>query len=177
MLQRGLNEQRLVFSEGKRELIKIDLDQILPTASSKTDLSKRISPAWSVFSFFSVWPLKEENRSFQGRKQWSTKLIHTRKDQFGFCTNSPPSSAIWNALQCKYSVTKMHADRWSLRLNTNLVCLVVFNDVPYGKECKRQWYMWAMIWCFIYSYLGWISELYQFFRLFGSYRWCTGWER
>ena len=177
MLQRGLNEQRLVFSEGKRELIKIDLDQILPMASSKTDLSKRISPAWSVFSFFSVWPLKEENRSFQGRKQWSTKLIHTRKDQFGFCTNSPPSSAIWNALQCKYSVTKMHADRWSLRLNTNLVCLVVFNDVPYGKECKWQWYMWAMIWCFIYSYLGWISELYQFFRLFGSYRWCTGWEK
>ena len=30
MLQRGLNEQRLVLSEGRRELIKIDLDQILP---------------------------------------------------------------------------------------------------------------------------------------------------
>ena len=29
MLQRGLNEQRLVLSEGRRELIKIDLDQIL----------------------------------------------------------------------------------------------------------------------------------------------------
>ena len=30
MLQRGLDEQRLVLSEGRRELIKIDLDQILP---------------------------------------------------------------------------------------------------------------------------------------------------
>ena len=60
MLQRGLNEQRLVLSEGKRGLIKIDLDQISPLASSKTDLSKTLSPAWSVFSFFSVWPLNGE---------------------------------------------------------------------------------------------------------------------
>ena len=30
MLQRGLDEQRLVLSEGRRKLIKIDLDQILP---------------------------------------------------------------------------------------------------------------------------------------------------
>lgn len=52
MLQRGLNEQRLVLSEGKRELIEIDLDQISPFASSQTDLSKRLPPAWSVFSFF-----------------------------------------------------------------------------------------------------------------------------
>lgn len=69
MLQRGLNEQRLVFSEGKRELIEIDLDQISPLASSKTDLSKRLTPAWSVFSFFSVWPFNGENPSFQGKKQ------------------------------------------------------------------------------------------------------------
>ena len=52
MLQRGLNEQRLVLSEGKRELIEIDLDQISPLASSQTDLSKRLPPPWSVFSFF-----------------------------------------------------------------------------------------------------------------------------
>ena len=151
---------------------------ILPLAWSKTDLSKRLSPAWSVFSFFSVWPLSGENLHFRAesndQQTWFTQ-VRINLDFAQILHPQVPYEMYSNV--STVSVQKMQVDRWSLRLNTNLVCLVVFNDVPHSKECKRQWYMWALIWCFIYSYLGWISELYQFFRPFGSYRWCTGWER